>query len=444
MKYSKFIFILFFVIGVSCTGELDIEPRQSISEGIATATAENIKNILIGAYNFGRNDLYGGNQTLYVELLGNTDQTAWNGTFANLRDLFAKQMTAANGSANNMYADSYFIIGSVNTVLANLDKFTDDAERNTAEGEALFIRGLAHFELVRLFGLPYAAGGANSQLGVPVLLLPPDVDRKVPRNTVSEVYSQVVADLTEAYTKLPDDNGVFADKYAAQAVLARVYLQMGDYANARDAANDVIANSGHGLMPTFADVFGTDDNTNEHIFSWIINNQEGTNFTVNHYASQPLGGRGGDISVEQAYLDKFDSPLDERASFFYDENGLTLTSKYARQFANTTPIRLAEMYLIRAEANFREGTSTGATPLADINAVRSRSSAPDLGAVTLDLILNERELELAFEGFVLHDYKRTQRNIGGLPYDDNRLVMPIPQSARDRNDLLEQNPGYAN
>jgi len=100
------------------------------------------------------------------------------------------------------------------------------------------------------------------------------------------------------------------------------------------------------------------------------------------------------------------------------------------------------MHLIRAESNFREGTSLGLNPLVEINTLRARSSAPALGALTLDLILNERELELGLEGFVLHDYKRTQRDVGGMPYNDNKLIFPIPQSARDRNPLLSQNPDY--
>ena len=100
------------------------------------------------------------------------------------------------------------------------------------------------------------------------------------------------------------------------------------------------------------------------------------------------------------------------------------------------------MYLVRAEANLQEGTTTGATPLEDVNAIRARANADALVAVTIDDILLERELELAFEGVVLHDYKRTQRNIGGLPFNDPDLLMPIPQSARDRNELLTQNPGY--
>lgn len=458
MKYIKCILVLILLtVQISCEKELDLEPQQSIGIDAATATPENINAILLAAYDIGRNTspdnlapLYNGNYSgelnIVSDLLGSTDQISWNGTFDNLRDIFNKAMVNDNNSALNIYADSYSIIGHVNTVLDHLDKFEDTGERNRVEGEAKFLRGIVYFDMVRLYGQQYNTSGANQQLGVPIVLLPPDVSIRIPRNTVEEVYAQVVADLNDAYAKLPDTNGARADKYAAQALLARVYLQQANYAAARDAADDVLQNSGHTLTDTFAEAFDTDDNSVETIFSWVVTNQEGTNLSNIHYATEALGGRGGDIAVTQAYLDKFDAETDQRKNFTYEGEGvsvgLTLTSKHRRQFANATPIRLAEMHLIRAECNFRLGSSVGLEPLAEINALRARSSAPELASLTLNLILNERELELAFEGFFLHDYKRTQRNIGGLPYDDNKLVFPIPQSARDRNPLLEQNPGY--
>jgi len=458
MKHIKLsIGILFLTLTLSCEKELDLEPQQSIGIEAATATPENINAILLAAYDIGRNTspdnaapLYNGNYSgelnIASELLGNTDQVSWNGTFSNLRDLFNKALVNNNGTALNVYADSYSIIGHVNTVLDNLDKFEDTVEQNRVEGEAKFLRAIVYFDMVRLYGQQYSASGSNSQLGVPIVLLPPDVSIRIPRNTVEEVYAQVISDLNDANAKLPETNGARADKYAAQALLARVYLQQSNYAGARDAANDVLQNSGHALTGTYAEAFDTDDNTVETIFSWVITNQEGTNLSNIHYATEALGGRGGDIAITEAYLDKFDFVDDERRNFTYDGEGvsvgLILSSKHQRQFANATPIRLAEMHLIRAECNFRLGTSIGLDPLVEINALRARSGAPELPSLNLDLILNERELELAFEGFTLHDYKRTQRNVGSLPFDDPRLVFPIPQSARDRNPLLEQNPGY--
>lgn len=451
MKFLKYIIVLVFSIAfVACENELDLEPQQSVSTGVATATADNVEAILLGAYDLARGNAntngnnFGGDLANIAVLFGNTDQVDWNGTFDNLRDVYFKQMVDNNGSALSLYSDSYLVIGALNTALANLDKFEDPDRKDKVEGEAKFMRGLIYFEMVRLFGQQYSAGGGNTQLGVPIVLDPPTIEgRQIPRNTVEEVYTQVISDLNDAYNKLPTNNGNRADKYAAKAILARVYLQQGNYGAARDAADDVLQNSGHSLMPNFNAVFDTDDNSAETLFSWIVTTQEGSNWQVIHFATEDLGGRDGDISITQSYLDKFDSDLDERRNYNYlSDTDLLLSFKHARQYANTQQVRIAEMHLIRIECNFREGTSVGLDPLVEINTLRARSSAPDLGALTLNLVLNERELELGFEGHVLHDYKRTQRNIGGLPYDDNNLIFPIPQSAIDRNPILEQNPGY--
>lgn len=103
----------------------------------------------------------------------------------------------------------------------------------------------------------------------------------------------------------------------------------------------------------------------------------------------------------------------------YDDK---LTNKYTNRFGNLHVIRLAEIYLIRAESNFRENTSLGATPLEDINTIRNRAKASILSSVSLDDILMERRKELAFEGFLLHDIKRTAGNVGSLPWSSDKLV----------------------
>jgi hypothetical protein len=226
--------------------------------------------------------------------------------------------------------------------------------------------------------------------------------------------------------------------------LARVYLQQGNYAAARDAANDVLLNSGHSLASNFAGAFNNDSDGTEDIFALQVTSQDGTNALITYYASQANGGRGFDIAIEQGYLDLFDDPSnDERASFSYTQSGFLLTSKYTNQFANVSLLRIGEMHLIRAESNFRLNTAVGLDPLAELNALRLRSSASALSApLTLDLILNERQLELAFEGHLLFDFKRTDRAIGTLDPNAENLVMPIPQAETNVNTTITQNPGY--
>jgi hypothetical protein len=100
------------------------------------------------------------------------------------------------------------------------------------------------------------------------------------------------------------------------------------------------------------------------------------------------------------------------------------------------------MYLIRAEANFRLASSTGATPEQDLNTIRARVGLPPIIGPTLNDILKERKLELMFEGFTLHDIKRLQGSVGLLPWNDPKLVFPIPQREMNANPNLTQNDGY--
>ncbi|MBK8426054.1 MAG: RagB/SusD family nutrient uptake outer membrane protein [Lewinellaceae bacterium] len=105
-------------------------------------------------------------------------------------------------------------------------------------------------------------------------------------------------------------------------------------------------------------------------------------------------------------------------------------------------IRLAEMYLIRAESNARLGTSVGDTVVADYNAVHTRAGLSAKNVVTLDDILLERRLELAHEGHRIHDIKRLKGSVDGLNWDDEKLLYPIPARELEANAKLEQNPGY--
>ena len=100
------------------------------------------------------------------------------------------------------------------------------------------------------------------------------------------------------------------------------------------------------------------------------------------------------------------------------------------------------MYLIRAESNFRLVSAVGALPTDDVNTIRNRAGLPSLLVVSLADILKERRVELAFEGFILHDAKRLQNNVGALPFSSNKLVYPIPDREIRVNSKLVQNAGY--
>ena len=224
-------------------------------------------------------------------------------------------------------------------------------------------------------------------------------------------------------------------------------MQQENYVAARDAAQDVIANSGHGMSSTYATAFNHDIDEVEDVFAIQITKQTGDNQLVNLHASEANGGRGGDIEIRGTYLNKFTDANDVRRNFNYiDSNtGRRLTSKYTNQFGNVVLIRFAELLLIRAECNFRLSTTVGATPLDDVNRIRTRAVATNFAAITLADILKERVLELAMEGLAIHDIRRTKATINGSStflYTDDRVVFPIPLREMDTNNLISQNPGY--
>ena len=152
----------------------------------------------------------------------------------------------------------------------------------------------------------------------------------------------------------------------------------------------------------------------------------------------------GDLRVLPAHIALYDAN-DDRGKFFIKpaaNSAAVFTYKFLDRFGNVPVLRLAEMYLIRAEGNARSSTVVGAKPVDDINMLRQRASLPAAATVTVDEILKQRRLELAFEGFRLHDIKRLKTKVGDLPWNDPKLVLPIPQREMDVNKQLVQNPGY--
>jgi hypothetical protein len=288
---------------------------------------------------------------------------------------------------------------------------------------------------------------------------------KVPRNTVAACYAQAIEDLTTARDLLPGENDVYATSFAARAVLARIYLQISDYAAAATEANYIIENGPFTLTPTPLQAFNNSANSTEDIFALQNNVASNTNWLTVMYASLNGAGRG-DYEIQQVFLDRFDpadlrggyqddtdpsSTIDDISTMYYTgvgniaNSGGINTAKWGDYYRNIPLIRLAEMYLIRAEANFEDpGADVGpATPTEDINTIRDRSNAPlYAGTVTRQQIRDERYFELCWEGFRLHDLKRWKVTIEGYPYNAGNMILPIPFREMEVNDLLIQNEWY--
>ncbi|MEO6069630.1 MAG: RagB/SusD family nutrient uptake outer membrane protein [Chitinophagaceae bacterium] len=463
IKFSSAALLLFAM--AACNKKLDIEPKQSIDAAVALTNADDVEAAVVGAYSImGGGALYGTNLFMFGDLLaadassGSTTAaryTTWAGTFQGQRQIYNKTMNRDNGEASRTWIAGYRAINMANTVIDALGVVTDAAKKNRLEGEALFIRGAMHFELVRYYALPWGATANNDQMGIVIKTKATKTEdeafAKNPRSTVAQVYQQVIADLTAAAAKLPADNGTRVDKYTAYAFLARVYLQKGDYANARDAANTVIASGKYSMNASVRAVFDN-KNTNESIWEIQQNDQNNAGTSndglATFYASFPGIGRA-DARVSSGFVNSYPAGDLRKSEWYYTGTGARpgnmYTSKWKSFSQNLPVVRIAEMYLIRAETNLRLGTTVGDLPTNDLAKVRNpiRTNLPVIIAPTLSDVLAERVLELAFEGARIHDIKRLRLSAGAFAWDSPKLVFPIPQREINASEgVLIQNPGY--
>src|SRR6476620_1886792 len=323
-KYINRLMIAVLVLSiVSCDNKLNFQPKQSIDATTALETDQDIESAIVGAYSImGGGALYGTDLNIIPELLASDTYFSWVGTFQSYRQVGTKTMDANNAEASRIWINAYRAINVANTVLANADNIISASAKDKLTGEAYFIRGTLYFELVRLFGLPYSQGSASTNLGVPIITTATtDKDLAAAlgaRKTVQEVYAQAIADLLQASTLIPSSNPTRATKYSALAMLSRVYLQQGNYTAARDAANNVIVNSGKSLTATVAAPF-LNRNSSESLFEIQQNDQNNAGTSndglATFYASLPGIGRA-DVRINAGWVASY-NPNDLRGQEWY-------------------------------------------------------------------------------------------------------------------------------
>ncbi|HEY0057563.1 MAG TPA: RagB/SusD family nutrient uptake outer membrane protein [Flavisolibacter sp.] len=437
----------------SCDKELDVRPKQSIDASTALTTASDVDAALIGTYSLmSAGSLYGTNLFMIADLQASEGYASWRGTFQGQRDIANKTMTRDNAEAARTWNQAYRTINMANVVLDAVDVVTDQELQDQYKGEALFIRGALHFELVRYFAKPWGASAGNDHIGI-VLRTEPHLTEAPasPRSTVKQVYDQVIADLTEAASKLPEENGRRVDKYTALAFLARVYLQQSDFVKALDASNQVIESGMYEMNNDLLAAF-TQDNTPEVIWEieQDVQNNAGTSNDglATFYGSIPGVGRG-DVRIDAAFVNSYAANDLRKTAYYYVGTGARPGNLYSAKWTsfsqNLPVVRLAEMYLVRAECNIRLGSSVGDSPTNDLAQIRNmaRVGLPPIANPTLADVLKERTYELAFEGLRIHDIKRLKGSTGTFAWDNPNLVLPIPaQEVSASSGVIVQNEGY--
>lgn len=464
MRISRVLLCLSICIAAAvsaCDRQLAIEPVDTIDANSSLNTSQGVQVALTGAYDgLSMYGTFGGQFQYQAELLADDDEINFAGTFSSLNEMWIKTLVPANREVTLCWRDGYITINAANNVLSALDN-VEMAERGRVEGEALFIRAATYFELVRIYAKAWGDGDNATNPGVPIVLTPTrsvsEQDYR-PRSSVAEVYTRVITDLRRAEELLPENApGTRASKFAAAAMLARVYLQQGNLAEARDAANRVIASGLYRLASEPLDAFreGSAAYESENVFRVAMNETDVNTISgrnqLNLFFGAPVAAGRGDIRIQQKHLSQYEQG-DARRTMFLTSGTTIFTRKFGstaiEQHTDVPVLRIAEMYLTRAECNKRLNTQVGATPTADVNRIRTRAKLPELTDASLEEILKERKIELAFEGQRLHDLKRTRGfitfNNTRFDWNSPRLVFPIPQREITTNSKLVQNPGYGN
>ncbi len=448
MKRNIFFLIALAFTIMSCNKVLDVKPTDSVAAEDAIQNKAGVEHALIGSYHaLQATGLYYLNAMVVGDIAA--DNLTHTGTMMDYSHIENKPIPAENSIVEGMWSGAYNGLNCVNNILVKLpgiEGLTQD-EYNQYEGEALYIRGLLHYYLVTYFG------------GVPIQTQPTlDLSRiEIARNSEAEVYTQIINDLTAAKAKLSKTKVKGrANKYAASALLARVYLSkfqiLGDQPSANLAITEssyVIDSAGYTLATDYASLFNPKNNTNESIFEVVFDAQ---NFTrlAQYYFSRNLSGRY-EFAPETELIQSYE-PADTlrlKASIAYD----TVTKqpygfKYKDVSGGTDHVyvlRLAEMYLIRAEALAYSNGSI-ASIQADINIIRKRAGlentkADNIAALKL-AIENERRHEFVFEGQRWPDLVRTKRAVAVLGINEKFTLFPIPLSEMQTNSLMTQNDGY--
>ncbi|MBC3787513.1 RagB/SusD family nutrient uptake outer membrane protein [Spirosoma utsteinense] len=444
---------------------LDQAPQAEVSESIAVTNKKGANAALAGLYNqLQDGNYYGRNLQIMGDVASDISQSV--GTWDFYREMDTYVTAPANRENAALWTRGYRAINIANTLIANVPTLSDltDAEKNVLLGQAYFVRGLVYFDLTRVYaGVP----GVVGTLGVPIVLTPSkSVDESLfpGRPTLQASYDQVEADLLKATELLPESYASDittrsqAVKPTAKALLSRLYLYINQPAKVIQYASDVISSPKYALAPSYESIF-SGKFTAESVFELNFGSTDQSGMR-NWYFPSSLGGRG-DIAIHESfYQELVANPKDARGKLVARDNTVNVyySTKYQKpgNIDNAHIIRIAEVYLNRAEARAQSGDLAGA--LADMNLIRNRagveSSTVSGVQPTLEAIWQERKLELAFEGHRFFDLVRTNQAVkklvnvarkNGPPVTLNivgRQVFPIPLADIDSNKNLSQNDGY--
>lgn len=405
---SLFLMLVTLTFMQSCSEDLlDKLPEKTDSQSIseeAVRTKEDLKRLLISSYDVVAN-MYGGQIQNLSELLGdNVDSPANQNDYI---QIYTRKTDIFNGTIGSVYQNAYITIYRANQLISKKDDVADISteEKVQLEAEARFLRALSHHGILRLFAQPAGYTSDNSHLGI---VLRMKFSQEVGlRSSVKTCYDSILVDLKFAEQNLPENNGVYASKWSAKALLARVYLDLNEFDLAALSASEVI-NSGQFSLLDTTNRFTAGPNT-EQVFATVSYNQnsisdERGGAFLNYRSDNNTNPSMRASADFYSYMTSDTNDLRGKNWFRQIGEGpspIYGVSKFDRSFMWIPILHLTEMMLTRAEALCKSASPDFTTALNDLNDIRTRAGLIEVnlsGESLIESIREERRKELCFEG----------------------------------------------
>lgn len=435
----------------ACNDFLDREPISQVNTEEYFTSENSADAAVVGMYRSMQNSFSFGQSMIIVPEFsaGHLNHASSFPEYVNFEQ---NAVRVDNPWIQNIWQQVYTSINAANNIIASVPEMEEtaisDERRQQFVGEAKFVRALNYFFMVRAFG------------AIPFPLTPTEEDSEllIPRTPVSEVYAQIIADLEDASNN-PNSYGDNASTkgratgLAAKALLAKVQLYhaniTGDYSQAASLAQEVIASGAFSLQGSFSTIWAN-ENTEESIFELQFDEQVTNPLALqsNDNASNLFYAKG--VSIYDMYEEG-----DQRRDFtvYFGTRDRYYIGKYpqgAPATQNLPVLRLAELYLIHAEAQARIDGAISDAAYHSLKQVRDRAGietplASSFGSVDdfIVAVQKEKELEMMFEGETWFDFSRTGLALEIMTIaDPNFFLYPIPASQILLNNQLDQNDGY--
>lgn len=482
MKKSYILGTLLFtllLITTSCEKFLEKEPIGSIGKETLFEDVAGAQLGLTGSYNL-MLKYYRAEFGMYADISSDNlvSVSGANNVLANQYNFrsTADEETTAPG---HIWQSIYETLNNVNNVINVIPALQNTFPKQISEleyihAQALAIRAICHFDLCRTYAQPFNYTADANHPGVPVLLKTPEPGSEIPRSSVKETYTQIIADLEQSLLLLrnrPASTQATIGREAVMGLLSRVYLYQENWAKSADYATELIRGNAFRLATAteYRQIFTQYPKASSPGVEVLFQlSADGLPFTA---SEQNIYSVYSDtLAAKYRAADKvrklFDS-LDVRGTNMFSrkakgvDQGSLFTKKYGDGAISATSalsvkiIRLSEVYLNRAEANWHLGKYTEAAE--DFRIVSQRAHTAQVAVdqtpdVLYKLIADERNRELCFEGHRLFDLNRRKENLTrgsdcnanvcSLTYPNHKFILPITRKELDANKAIVQNPGY--